>query len=270
MSLNIAISQALTLAPPLELPLKLRLPQGRFGARRSVSNSPAGRFHTGVDLHAAIGDSVFPAYGGIVVVSEQPGTDRKVGDGFVRIWHQIAADSGYISTYSHLDTVNVRVNQFVEVGELIGTVGVPEDKSWEPHLHFELRHVAADGITGLSAADRNDELRKMSRSVAVDPTRPFYHWDLESYSNGDSDRIVSGNTHITQIADITHQHIRYFRVKLASVRDYLFIPLYSPSPDETSIIETIRAAYFAGNKVNLTYRQSPFWENKLIIAEARA
>lgn len=268
MSINVNIIQPLPFAPPLKLPLKLRLPQGRFGAMR---NSPQpGRFHTGVDLHAPIGTPVYPVYGGIVIDARGDAEGRTPGNGIVTVFHQPASNDGYITQYIHLKTVSVNVNDFIEVGTQLGTVGVPDDETWEPHLHFELRHTVTADLNSLSATDRNKELKRSSRSIAVDPTRQLYHWELEHYqNNNNTDRNSTGLHSISEIGDLVSQHIRYFRIRLDGVNGDFFIPLYEPTHDELSLVETLRLAFSSKKKVNLAWRKSHFFEDKQVIAEVR-
>ncbi len=61
-------------------------------------------------------------------------TNRIVTGGTVVIEHLPAV----YSLYYHLDTVDVAVNDIVEQGERIGTVG-STGLSTGPHLHWELR-----------------------------------------------------------------------------------------------------------------------------------
>jgi murein DD-endopeptidase MepM/ murein hydrolase activator NlpD len=49
---------------------------------------------------------------------------------------------GLSSLYGHLDTVAIMSGDFVEAGEVIGTVGATGNATG-PHLHFEIRR---DGI----------------------------------------------------------------------------------------------------------------------------
>lgn len=92
--------------------------------------------HSGIDLRLYQGTPVKAAAPGYVVWSKQ-GT---MYGNFVMIVH-----SGGLSTiYAHLSQVNVRADQFVECGEVIGlSGGMPGTPgaglSTGPHLHFEVR-----------------------------------------------------------------------------------------------------------------------------------
>ena len=46
--------------------------------------------------------------------------------------------NGYTTLYAKLSKINVKVNQYVKTGELIGLSG-NTGKSTGPHIHFEIR-----------------------------------------------------------------------------------------------------------------------------------
>lgn len=95
---------------------------------------PGRHWHSGIDLAAARGTPVMATLPGIatVVVSA-------TGYGL----HVIIDHGGGLSSlYGHLDTVAIMSGDFVEAGEVIGTVGATGNATG-PHLHFEIRR---DGI----------------------------------------------------------------------------------------------------------------------------
>ena len=59
---------------------------------------------------------------------------QKIYGNFIMVKH----NDGFITLYAHLSKVNVKVNQFVEQGEFIGTLG-STGRTTGPHLHFEVR-----------------------------------------------------------------------------------------------------------------------------------
>jgi len=86
--------------------------------------------HRGIDLHAAAGDPVHAADGGVVAHAgpERPGF-RGYGPHYVVIDH-----GGVWTLYGHLDGLRVRPGDRVAPGDLLGLVAagvVP------PHVHFE-------------------------------------------------------------------------------------------------------------------------------------
>lgn len=109
---------------PLRLARPLSAPIGEgFGPRGD-------RFHTGVDLLATQGSSVFAAGGGTV---EFAGYDDGYGN-LVVLRHRL----GVTTWYAHLSRISVRRGHSVAQGTRIGRVGATGDATG-PHLHFEVR-----------------------------------------------------------------------------------------------------------------------------------
>ena len=120
----------------------------------------ARKFHKGMDFTAPRGTPVYATGNGIVRRAD----NRSSGYGkHIRIEHGY----GYITLYAHLYKYNVRVNQRIKRGDLIGYVG-STGRSEAPHLHYE---VLKDGerinpinfyYGNLSATEFNELLRKAS------------------------------------------------------------------------------------------------------------
>ena len=108
-------------------PVEGQLTSG-FGTRRSPI-SRLRKFHKGIDISAPRGARVFATSPGVVVLSQY-------ASGYGRL---VALDHGYgiMSRYAHNTSLLVRVGDWVEVGEVIATVG-STGQSTGPHLHFEL------------------------------------------------------------------------------------------------------------------------------------
>lgn len=89
------------------------------------------KLHSGIDFSAPIGTDVFATADGKVVKVEK----AKWGYG-----NNITIDHGYgyQTRYAHLSSFEVRRNQKVKRGQLIGHVG-NTGKSTAPHLHYEVR-----------------------------------------------------------------------------------------------------------------------------------
>jgi murein DD-endopeptidase MepM/ murein hydrolase activator NlpD len=95
---------------------------------------PGHHWHSGIDLAAARGTPVMATLPGIATV-----VISATGYGL----HVIIDHGGGLSSlYGHLNTVTVTTGDYVEAGEVIGTVG-STGKATGPHLHFEIRR---DGI----------------------------------------------------------------------------------------------------------------------------
>lgn len=88
------------------------------------------KFHFGMDFTAPRGTPVYASGDGVVVRADNSAS----GYGkHIRIDHGF----GYLSLYAHLYQYNVRVNQRVKRGDLIGFVG-STGRSEAPHLHYEI------------------------------------------------------------------------------------------------------------------------------------
>ncbi len=85
--------------------------------------------NTGIDLKAARGTEVRCVFSGVVsLITYMSGFGNMV---------IVDHNDGYYTVYAHLDQIFVKVNDFVESGDRIGTVG--ESGSLEgPKLHFEI------------------------------------------------------------------------------------------------------------------------------------
>ena len=90
----------------------------------------AEEMHWGMDFTAPRGTPIYASGDGVVVRADS----RSSGYGkHIRIDHGF----GYISLYAHLYKYNVRKNQKVKRGDLIGFVG-STGRSEGPHLHYEI------------------------------------------------------------------------------------------------------------------------------------
>ena len=123
-------------ASPLPVKLVIRNDDyggGYFGAKRS-----GGRRHKGIDLLADMGAPVLAAKFGIVQFA-----GHKKGNGkFIVLKHLW----GYKTFYLHLSKIDVKQDQWVKQGQVIGYVGKTGNANrggMQPHLHFE---VHKDGI----------------------------------------------------------------------------------------------------------------------------
>lgn len=116
----------------------LRPSQGRvsseYGVRRYYNGVFADDYyHRGIDYAAPVGSPVIaPAAGRITLVG-------RVADGFELHGNTIGLDhgQGVKSIFIHLNSINVREGDFVEAGQVIGTIG-NTGASTGPHLHWGL------------------------------------------------------------------------------------------------------------------------------------
>lgn len=107
-------------------------PKSRFGPR--ILNSGKRIKHAGIDIGAKLGDSIVAVESGKVVRIQR---SRSHFYGFfVAIEHKKNGVVFY-SRYAHMGRIDVKLNQTVNRGQVIGIVGMT-GKSDSPHLHFEL------------------------------------------------------------------------------------------------------------------------------------
>ena len=91
------------------------------------------RTHNGIDISAALGDTVLSASSGTVLSVED---DALMGTTVV-----IGHEGGYQTTYSNLQPqTNVAEGATVSAGQIIGAVGdtAAAEAAQEPHLHFSV------------------------------------------------------------------------------------------------------------------------------------
>ena len=98
---------------------------GFFGDYRN-----GGRSHKGVDIYAKKGTPVVAVCDGVITST----ATEKMGGKTIRLK---AAGQTWTAYYAHLDKLNVRVGQYVQKGETIGTIGNTGNARRRPsHLHF--------------------------------------------------------------------------------------------------------------------------------------
>lgn len=88
------------------------------------------KFHYGMDFTAPQGTPIYATGDGVVIRADNAATGY---GNHVRIDHGY----GYVTLYGHMYKYNVRVNQKVKRGELIGFVG-STGRSEAPHVHYEV------------------------------------------------------------------------------------------------------------------------------------
>jgi len=118
----------------LGLLFRFPLPAGRMTSGFGLRTSPiSGKLssHAGIDLAAPSGTDVYAAREGIV---KEAGVDATLGQYLV-----IEHEGGWSTVYGHLLARRARLNDRVESGMIIGSVG-STGLSTGPHLHFEVRN----------------------------------------------------------------------------------------------------------------------------------
>lgn len=100
--------------------------QSKFGWRW-------GRIHNGIDLKQNSGDTVVAAFDGKVRFA---GWNSGGYGNLVIIRHF----NGLETYYAHLSEINVKKNQYIKAGELVGLAG-RTGRAYGDHLHFEIRYM---------------------------------------------------------------------------------------------------------------------------------
>ena len=98
----------------------------KYGKRRFINGLPRSP-HLALDIAATAGTKIIsPAKGKIILIGD-----------FFYAGNYIVIDHGYglLSSYSHLSSINVVENQFVEKGQKIGEIG-STGRVTGPHLHW--------------------------------------------------------------------------------------------------------------------------------------
>ncbi|MFN3288107.1 MAG: M23 family metallopeptidase, partial [Sphingomonadaceae bacterium] len=112
---------------PFQWPVTGRI-SGVYGSQRIIGDTPRAP-HFGVDIARPIGTPVVAPAGGVVLLASPP-THALEGN-LVLLDHGM----GLVSSFLHLDRVDVVAGQRVARGEPIGTVGTT-GRSTGPHLHW--------------------------------------------------------------------------------------------------------------------------------------
>jgi murein DD-endopeptidase MepM/ murein hydrolase activator NlpD len=111
-------------------PVRTMTVSSGFGPRSNPVTG-AWSFHAGIDVVAPRGTPVVAARSGQV---SEVGQDDRMGN-YVLLEHS----GGFTTFYGHLDTVLVSLNDSVNSGMIVGTVGSTGITTGS-HLHFEIRH----------------------------------------------------------------------------------------------------------------------------------
>lgn len=123
---NIGETKRLEVAavPELICPLENGTITSRFGKRSTG-------IHTGLDINAVQGTPIKAAASGTVIYSGYKGSY-----GYLVI---IDHGNNFHTYYAHCKDLNVKINEEVERGDIIATVGMSGNATG-PHLHFETRN----------------------------------------------------------------------------------------------------------------------------------
>ena len=128
------------------LPLKreeFMLVTSPYGNRRDPMDHSKTQFHKGIDISCRNETLLATENNGKVVgVNHNANTG---GGKSVTIEYNREDGSKYQTTYMHMSNIDVKVGDTVNAGDKIGVSGNTGARTTGPHLHFEVKTVAADG-----------------------------------------------------------------------------------------------------------------------------
>ena len=112
--------------------------------------------HDGLDIITSPGDMVYASAPG--VVSDVTHSRKGLGN-VVTIKHK----GGYYTRYAHLGNIYVDLGATVRKGQKVGDVGVANNNSYAPHLHYMVRKdsVSLNPINFFYASLRPEEYSNM-------------------------------------------------------------------------------------------------------------
>ena len=114
-----------------------------YGNRRDPMDHSKTQFHKGIDISCKNETLLATENNGKVVgVNHNANTG---GGKSVTIEYNREDGSKYQTTYMHMSNIDVKVGDMVNAGDKIGVSGNTGTRTTGPHLHFEVKTVAADG-----------------------------------------------------------------------------------------------------------------------------
>lgn len=122
------------IAPPMNMPMK-NVSFAQVGASVGMKMNPFYKMpvmHDGLDIISSPGELVYAAAGG--VVSDVTRSRKGLGN-VVTIKHK----GGYYTRYAHLGDIYVDLGMTVRSGQKVGAVGVANNNSYAPHLHYMVK-----------------------------------------------------------------------------------------------------------------------------------
>lgn len=120
--------------PPMSMPMK-NVSFAQVGASVGMKMNPFYKMpvmHEGLDIISSPGEPVYAAAGG--VVSDVTHSRKGLGN-VVTVKHK----GGYYTRYAHLGDIYVDLGMTVKRGQKVGAVGVANNNSYAPHLHYMVK-----------------------------------------------------------------------------------------------------------------------------------
>jgi murein DD-endopeptidase MepM/ murein hydrolase activator NlpD len=122
----LAIMDSLPLGSPISDSINI---SSNYGSRRNPMGT-GWRFHSGLDIHAWIYDTIYSTGSGIVKFA---GWNHGYGRTIM-----VEHTGGYVSVYAHLYKIFIQKGDSIKKGQPIGRAGNSGNVTG-PHLHYEIR-----------------------------------------------------------------------------------------------------------------------------------
>ncbi len=114
-----------------------------FGMRQDPMDKSKQQMHKGIDIRAKHDDVLATENGGkVVAVNHNTNTG---GGKSVTVEYARTDGSKVQTTYMHLDSIAVKVDDEVKVGQKLGVSGNTGARTTGEHLHFGVKNISADG-----------------------------------------------------------------------------------------------------------------------------
>lgn len=233
-------TQGIDFISPFPMSLRTRAGVGLFGTRRTSSHGDVDdmkllRTHQGIDLLAPENTPVFASADGKVI---------RITDTSVLILHDYGFK--FLTFYQHLQNISVGLEDVLS-GQKIGVV---EDRanSNEDHLHFEIR------------LPFENTSPTYNTSLPVDPTWAMYNWENITYQNGKDVRTDWDGVQIENLEEIVRSRLLHFlKLYISGQSRPVYIPIQTDLPENKSLIDTLKTAFFQQSKLRITWRESLFF-----------
>lgn len=113
-------------------PFKITWPLNYVKINQHFNPNKKRRPHLGVDFGGVKGAPIFASHEGLVIYA------GKAFKGYGRLVI-VEYDDQWATLYAHLDKINVKTGQIVDMGQTLGTMG-RTGRATGVHLHYELLH----------------------------------------------------------------------------------------------------------------------------------
>lgn len=192
-----------------------------FGPRRY-------RYHYGVDLRVAVGDSIRSIWDGKVRIV---GWDPRGYGHYVVISH----DNGLETVYGHLSQPLFDENERIFAGEVLG-LGGNTGRSTGPHLHFEIRYLGNAMNPALIIDFAGGKLKDESGSYLLTKKESYYH--LASKNNAGATTYSGQQYHKVRQGDNLSSIAKKYHTTVKAILN--LNPKLKANPDKLSLGQQIR------------------------------